>query len=257
MILRVRFFRGVLAVLLCAGLNGCFPANPSQYEEEKESHYLAGKSCLNTMDYEGAAEAFEKAVEVNPHSSAAHLQLGLLYEDKLPDPAAAVYHYEQYLKLCPKAENMEWIKQRISNCKLDLAKVVQPLPVPPGMQREVEKLAAENKQLHEENEQLKTYCESLKRQLATNSAPPIPLRGSTTGSPQPPAGPPNPPRQVSNSVNNPTVAAARTYLVQPGDTLASIAKKCRVRLDALMKANPGVDPKKLRVGKPLNLPAGL
>src|SRR5215216_6446466 len=98
----VWFIRGALAILLGAGLSGCVPGqNPA--EEEKEPHYLAGKSAINSMDYKGAIESFEKALEVNPHSSAAHFELAWLYDQKEPDPAAAVYHYEQYLRLLPGA----------------------------------------------------------------------------------------------------------------------------------------------------------
>src|ERR1017187_5985585 len=117
----VRLIPGTAAVLLCAGLNGCLPQGQSQFEEEKESHYLAGKSCASSMDYRGAIEAFEKAVEVNPRSASAHLQLGMLYEEKEPDAAAAIFHYEKYLKLRPDPDKVEWIKQRINNCKQDLA----------------------------------------------------------------------------------------------------------------------------------------
>jgi hypothetical protein len=60
-------YRGALAVLLGAGLNGCLPSGQSQFEEEKEPHYLTGKSCIGSLDYRGAIEAFETALEVNPH----------------------------------------------------------------------------------------------------------------------------------------------------------------------------------------------
>ena len=41
------------------------------------------------MDYKGAIESFSKALEVNPRSAKAHFELGWLYEEKDPDPAAA------------------------------------------------------------------------------------------------------------------------------------------------------------------------
>jgi LysM repeat protein len=50
-------------------------------------------------------------------------------------------------------------------------------------------------------------------------------------------------------------ATARTYKVLSRDTLASIARKSGVKLEALMAANPGVVPQKLRIGQSLNLPA--
>ena len=54
------------------------------------------------MDYQGAIQAFEESLEANPHSAAAHFELGWLYDEKESDPAAAIYHYQQYLKLSPE-----------------------------------------------------------------------------------------------------------------------------------------------------------
>jgi LysM repeat protein len=50
-------------------------------------------------------------------------------------------------------------------------------------------------------------------------------------------------------------AKARTHTVAAGETLASIARKSGVSLTALQAANPGVTPKKLKVGQVLNVPA--
>src|SRR5690606_33582601 len=141
---------------------GCVPSGRGQTDEEKESHFLAGKSCINSMDFRGAIEEFEKALVVNPRSAAAHYQLGWLYEQKEPDPAAAIYHYERYLKLRPNAENAEWIRQRIHNCKQDLARTVLPLPITPSLQRQFEQYAEELKQLREENDQIRAENERLK-----------------------------------------------------------------------------------------------
>ena len=48
---------------------------------------------------------------------------------------------------------------------------------------------------------------------------------------------------------------ANTYTVREGDTLASIAEKLGVTLEALRTANPDVDPSALRVGDVINVPA--
>src|SRR5436853_235596 len=118
-----------VTVLLLASLNGCVPSNQSEMDEEKEPHFIAGRNSINSMDYHGAIDEFEKALEVNPHNGKAHFQLGWLYEEKEPDPATAIYHYERFLKLRPNSENAEVVRQRITNCKQDLAKTVLPLPI--------------------------------------------------------------------------------------------------------------------------------
>ena len=230
--------RGLPAVLLCAGLNGCLPSVPGDYEEEKEAHYLTGKSCLSSMDYRGAIESFEKAAEVNPRSASAHFQLGCLYEEKEPEPAAAIYHYEQFLKLRPAADKAEFVRQRINNCKQDLAKVVMPLPIPAGMQREFAQLAEDNKRLREDNERLRT-------QLASHVQP-VPANPSV----------PSPSRTTSNPPPAPLPTSVRTHVVQSGETVTAIARKYGVKLDDLLRVNPGLDPKRMRAGKTLNLPPG-
>jgi LysM repeat protein len=78
--------------------------------------------------------------------------------------------------------------------------------------------------------------------------------------PTPPVAPSNtvvaPPTQPTPPPVVPTeIAAAGTYEVVGGDTLAKIAKKNGVSLKALENANPGVDPKKLKIKQKLNIPA--
>jgi len=45
------------------------------------------------------------------------------------------------------------------------------------------------------------------------------------------------------------------YAVKSGDTLGGIAEKFNVDLDALMLANPGVDPNAMHIGETLNIPS--
>jgi LysM repeat protein len=253
----VWFNRASIAALLCMSLSGCFPSSQSQFEEEKESHYQEGKSCVSSMDYTGAVEAFEKAVEVNPRSASAHFQLGWLYEEKVQDPAAAIYHYQQYLKLRPDADNAEVVKQHIVNCKQDLAKDVLPLPVAPPMQRQFEQLAEENKKLRDENEKWKAYFASLpKTAPATNppaQTPVQPVTRSVSNAPTQSVSGNSTRQTVSNNFRSP-VPTGRTHVVQQGETAAAIARRYGVKLDDLLKANPGLEPKKMRVGRSINIP---
>jgi LysM domain-containing protein len=45
------------------------------------------------------------------------------------------------------------------------------------------------------------------------------------------------------------------YTVKSGDTLSQIAEKLNVSLDALLAANPGVDPNAMRIGQVLQIPS--
>src|SRR5690348_9627990 len=99
------FFGKWNSVLLAAGLlaaaAGCSPMDSGPMDEEKEPHYVLGKSRVNAMNYPGAIEAFEESLEANPHSAQAHYQLAMLFENQESDPAAAIYHYQQFLKYNP------------------------------------------------------------------------------------------------------------------------------------------------------------
>jgi len=253
--------------MLCAGFCGCAPPGQSQMDDEKEPHFIEGKRAVNSMDYTGAIEEFEKAVEANPRNASAHFELGWLYEEKEPDPAAAIYHYQQFLKLRPNADTAEAVKQRIMNCKEDLAKAVLPLPSAPGVQHDMEQLIQENKQLKEEVAKWQAWYNFQQ----TNRAPAQTSQGSTqptqtaqvaqtvqsaqtqqVSHPQqanhPVAAVPNPqPRAPSRT-------GGRTYIVQPRETLASISRKFNVKLEALTAANPGIDPRRLRAGQAVNIP---
>ncbi len=53
----------------------------------------------------------------------------------------------------------------------------------------------------------------------------------------------------------PIPAATTEHMIAKGDYLSTIAKKYGVSLKAILEANPGVDPKRLQIGKKLTIPA--
>jgi tetratricopeptide (TPR) repeat protein len=139
------------ALLLLAGfvLSGCLRSAQSRQDEEKESHFLLGRSRVSAMDYQGAIESFGKALEVNPKSAAAHFELACLFENRETDPAAGIYHYQQYLKLRPKAENGEFVNQHILALKQELVKTVSLGPVTERQQHEFERGSREMARLRD------------------------------------------------------------------------------------------------------------
>lgn len=54
----------------------------------------------------------------------------------------------------------------------------------------------------------------------------------------------------------PSAPTTEDYTVIKGDTFATIAKKSGVSVRAVQEANPGVDPKRLKIGQKLHIPAG-
>jgi LysM repeat protein len=265
------FFRCALVLLLCALVNGCVPQSPGQLEEEKEPHFIEAKRALTTMDYKGAVDEFEKAVEANPRNASAHLELGLLYErqDLEPDPAAAIYHYQQYLKLRPNSDKAEAVQGRIMNCKQDLAKAVLPLPSSPSVQHDLEQLILTNKQLRAEVDQWRAWYAAQQTNRQAQAITPViqtaqpntqTVQAMETQTPQTVRSNPTPIVQTGNSrgssrgtIYSPNNVRT-TYVVQTRDTLASISRKFNVKLDALAAANPRVDPRRMHPGQTLNIP---
>ena len=262
--LSVRHIGALTLGLVGLALAGCLPTGTSSLDEEKEPHFVEGKSHVTAMDYTGAIDCFEQSLEVNPKSAAAHFELALIYYQKEADPAAAIYHCEQYLKLRPGADNTDTVKQLIMNCKQELARTVSLGPVTEKQQRELEKLVEENKQLSDENKRLNEEIARWRAYFAGRgpAGPTNPqVAGSAAGTAfaaattrQPASGlasgsPTNTGRQA------PTVSGARTHTIKPGETPTMIARKYGVKLEALMAANPGLDPRRLRPGQTLSLPA--
>jgi tetratricopeptide (TPR) repeat protein len=245
-----RFLCLTLLAICSATFVGCFPSSQSPQDEEKEPHFLAGRSRVNSMDYNGAIESFTQALEVNPHSAAAHFELGCLHAEKDGDPAAAIYHWQQYLKLRPKAENTDTVKDHIFRLKQELAKGVLPMPSSPAMQKELDQLAEDNRRLREELEKWRTYAAA--RGAVTNTfigSQPEPRSAQNNAAVKPP------PSDNASRATTPVAKNVGTHKVQPGDTPASIARKYGVKLEVLLAANPGLNPKRLRVGQLLNIPA--
>jgi len=253
MTLWVSWPRVILGLALGLGLTGCLPSNPGGADEEREPYFRKGKSLVNSMDNRGAAEAFEKALEVNPRNALAHFELGLLYEKNETDLTAAIYHFERFLRLRPASEHAEFVRQRILSCKQDLAKAISVslAPVTQPMQRDLERLAAENRELRRQIEAWQAYYTNQARLAVQATTPPAPQRqvvSNVVRVPTPPEGAPKPAGDRAAAV------APRTHIVKAGETLSSIAKKYGVKLSGLRMANPAIDERRLKPGQSLVIP---
>jgi len=98
-------------------------------------------------------------------------------------------------------------------------------------------------------------------QEATN-APPMTFAETTNA---PPGAtndlgmPSNPPPPVVEQTPQPppgvTSPSATEYTIASGDNYSTLAKKFHISVKALMDANPGVEPTKLKIGQKINIPA--
>ena len=246
------------AVLTVISLAGCSP--DGQPDDEKEPHFLLGKSRVQAMDFQGAVEAFEESLDVNPHSAAAHFELAWLYDEKESDPAAAIYHYQQYLKYNPNASNADVVRGRINTCKRQLAADVLSLPDAPAAQQQLEKLEEQNRQLQDELAKWRAwYASQTADSNAVITVPTAPLTVPATPAASVDNVAPAPARQVIapsrvTNVSSMPAARVRSHTVTRGETAAAICRRYGIRLSALQSANPGVNLGRIRVGQVLNLP---
>jgi len=250
--------------LICLGISGCYQGGEGQADEQKNPYFIAGKERLGGRDYKGAIDAFEKALETNPRSVLAHYELGMLYENhsdqKEEDFVAAMYHYNQVMKLRPNDYPADNARERVAYCKREVVKTEALAPVAPNLMRDLEKLRGENASLRK---QLET-CQ-------TNTRVSSPPRGSTNRN-ESVAHLSSSFRRGSNETNllarsstpsftrdgitplPPLAPAARTHTVKERETFFSIARQYHLKPEALTSANPTVDPKRLKVGQAINVP---
>jgi tetratricopeptide (TPR) repeat protein len=258
----------MVLLLFCILLAGCRPGSTSQGDEQKDPYFLAGKNRLQERDYQGAVEMFEKALDVNPRSASAHFELGVLYEQQQYDYAASLYHYGRAVMLNSNAPFAELSRQRMQECKRELAKsVVQPMAMQ-NLQAEIDALRAETNRLKQNLELWQNYstgrgtAPSNATPISTTTFTPVPRTNTVTASTR------NDISSTTTRGNSSTATrtngyftsrtatngSTRTHVVTSGDTPAGIARRYNIKLSALESANPTMDARRLRIGQVLLIP---
>ncbi len=237
---------------------------------EQEVNYQRARHLCEQQDFPGAAEFFNRALLVNPAFANAHLELGLLYENRLADPISAIYHYRRFLELRPDSDKKQLVEDFIERAKLSLAaKLPQSPIVDPG---ELTRLENEKTALLQENAALRTLVAELEKvgnaaQLVAttpttvtvaSAAPPVPTTATT------PAVAPGIVMAAAPIMSTPETSTmessrVRTYTVQRGDTLQSLALRyygSRAAWERIFQANRSGLPSKvqLKVGQQLVIP---
>lgn len=254
-----------MALVLAGMLAGCLPPTSTPENEEREPFFRKGKELAKATDFVGATEAFEKALEINPHNALAHYELGLLCERD--DQAAAMFHFAKFIKLRPKAPQAERANERLAACRQILAQNAAMSMTPNIManQKELERLTIENRDLKAQLEQWKKWYVSSKTSTSPVTQPPP---GVSVESVKPSPAPRTPPTPTPGTVTTntkpitslpPEPAPAppielQTHMVRSGETPASIARRYGVGVNALLEANPRVNPRRMRAGQILTIP---
>jgi LysM repeat protein len=175
-------------------------------------------------DFLWAINLYEAALDGTPQSAEVHYKLALLYDDKMNDPLHALHHFKRYLTLNVNGKHADEVRGFMKRDEVVLAT----------------SLSGDSVLTRAEAARLRNENLSLRKQLESR---PAPAEKST----------------VRHSESEKKKSGAHTYVVEEGDTLASISRKfykTSSRWKDILEANKNRidDPGNLRAGQRLNIP---
>lgn len=88
------------------------------------AHYNLGVMYMRSGQYENAQAEFQYALAINPADALAHYNLAVIQDAYLGNPKGAISHYETYMRLLPKAEDLKKVQYRIFQMRLQQEKGV-------------------------------------------------------------------------------------------------------------------------------------
>ncbi len=224
-----RFFLLAAAVALLAGCDKVsFDRSDRAFEQAEQKR--------GSQDYRAAVALYEKALKDDKKAPDAHFRMGMIYDANLDDPVGAVHHFKRYMEMQPNGPHAKEARANLDRIELKLAT----------------SLAGGTLITHAEAAKLRQENKDLRDQLAQRPAATPPAINGTPGGPA--AG-----KQAARDAQLHPAPGTRTYVVQPGDSLASIARKFyknKARAKDIQDANLNTvpDERKLKPGMTLIIP---
>lgn len=270
------------AILFVAGC-GRYESSPFTAEID-EPGYRRGKELIRQGRNQEALSAFLKVVEKRGDDAPeSHLELGILYQQHIKDPIAAIYHYRKFRELKRNSPQSDLVRQRIDAATREFARTLPAQPLDNQMERI--DLLDKLDQLQRENLQLKEQLIAVRTQAINSSASsdaPAPLAVNPAQSPivasdDPPAPAPvadspaitpvpvpvpvpvAPPAQTIQIQQPAAAGSFKRHVVAKGDTLFSLAQRYygnRSRWRDIYAANRNILPNEssLAIGMELKIP---
>ncbi|MEZ5405239.1 MAG: LysM peptidoglycan-binding domain-containing protein [Verrucomicrobiia bacterium] len=263
-------------------LVGCSPEarKESQNNDYESSTFKRAKEKYELRDYRGAISLYEEVLRDNPLMAKTHLELGLIYNDKMGDPVSAIYHFRRYLKLKPNAERAKIIEEWIARAELAIASSQPNSPMESTEQ--FVQLQKENLLLKQSTEKLQQELNTLRYQVAESKKLSAPLVNASVATEKtivstPPATTPTTNTVVLRLVTNSATAppdiakaektetplaasvASKKHTVLAGETLWRIAvryypEQVKEGTQKIMEANGLTDAAKIKSGQVLIIP---
>ena len=272
---------------------GCERSADSPFASEvDDSDYRRAKELQRQGRNQEALVAFQKVIDrLGDDAPEAHLELGILYQQHIKDPIAAIYHYRKFRALKPNSQQAELVRQRIDAATREFARTLPAQPLDNQMERldlleKLDQLQRENTQLKDQLIGVRTQAVNTPRQAVFSPVSPdvvAPLAVNPEDSPivqatvvpEPPAPQPSIPTVSLNRstaqvqppaprppVPTPSPAPAvggRKHTVAKGDTLFVLAQKYygnKSRWKDIYAANRDVmkSQNDLKIGMELKIP---
>lgn len=187
-----------LPVLLCGlvALSGC------DRIDRQRSKRAADRASQRASDgdYLDAIRYYEEALDGTVATAELHYRMALICDDRLNDPLGALFHFKRYLVLAPEGKFAKDAKSFIREDELKLVTMLSKGAL--MTQREAASLRNDNLELRKQTTELRARVKTL-QELNRSSGRAVP---------------------VAEPVKKPIPPGSRTYVVQPGDTLAAISR---------------------------------
>lgn len=215
----------LMCVPLVLGLCGCDRMiTPRHTQQLKDADAKAAAG-----DHVRAISLYESALEDRPSDAEVHYKLALLYDDKMNDPLDALHHFRRYLAITPAGSHATDVKEFVKRDEIALLTSLSGDAV--ISRAEATRLRNENLTLRKDLDEARGRTHAV-----MNAAP------------------------GGSGKTKAADASRRTYVVQRGDTLASISRrfyKTSAHWKKILEANREVidNPKNLTVGQTLVIPS--
>lgn len=225
-----------LAAAALLGLSGCDQA----FQNSAERNLAQAERKFAQKEYAEAVTLYEASLDGTPKTAEVHFKLGLMYDDQIKNPVAAIHHFQRYLEMTPDGPRARDAQRFL---KEDQVKLIAQLGHGASVSQE------EGKRIKNANQELQKQIIKLKDDLETSNK----ARAAAYKALGAKGGP------KMEQVQKPLVDGTRTYTVGPGDTLASIARKFyknNAKWKAIQDANfePMEGTAKLKPGMVLMIP---
>lgn len=212
----------------------------SKGAEDRDPNIKRARERRAVGDYEGALENYQKALARKPDWARVHWEMASVYDQNLTNDLRAIYHYQRYLELEPKADRRKLVEDLVGAARMSYA---ASLPARPS--EAVQEIARLNREIDELKNKLAFANDELNRlKGAATSA-------RTSGAQTTPGSAPAPDAE--------SAAPVEVYVVRSGDTLSRIAghvygdqDKWHVIYDANRSVLP--KPESVKVGQTLVIP---